>query len=338
MLLDKRKQEPPPTGIKRADSSPALGLFAWAKDWAVVGLASITVFVLVSVAVAAMVFAMSERQQLNELRGRTEDRLTSIDRELAALGAGVGQLLSSLEASKPDFPRHFLELLNQNMDRALRNDDPILAMETATAVTKKARELRIDSDPQNIAAFGRGFLRLLEDEPLPVTPTDGPDTQANVRLYGPAIETVGELIGYRSYLLPNPLGQPDGPLAHSAMLKLPKLHSFRPLDSASKIIGTSRSLPGESGSKTARIDLLNLPEPTLSEDYRALVVDGYDLKIDGLDARNVLFINCKITYSGAPVALDNVYFSNCTFDIARQGRDFAGAALSPSGQVGFIKR
>lgn len=337
MLLDKMSPEPIQPKTQIAAPRPVSGLLGWAKDWGALSIVAFTVLVLFGVAAAAMIFAMSERAQLVALRGRTEDRLTNIDRELAALGAGVGQILASNEASKPDFPKRFLDLLEGNMNRALRNDDPILAVETATAFTRKARELSIESDPNQIAAVARGFLRLLEGQALGKT-NEIPDPLNDDRLYGPAIETVGELIGYRSFLLPNPLGRPDAFLAHNAMLRLPKLHTFRPLDSSSKISGSTRSLAGETSNKTAKIDLLNRPEPTLSEDYRSLVVDGYDLKIDGLDARNVLFSNCKITYSGGQVALENVYFSNCTFDIARQGRDFASAALSPSGQMGLIKR
>lgn len=339
MPLDKMGQEQIQQGIKRANGVAGQVWPAWAKDWAVLSLAVATVVALVGIAVAAMIFAMSERKQLTELRSRTEDRLTNIDRELAALGGGVGQLVASNEASKPDFPKRFLDLLNESVKRALQNDEPILAMETATEIAKKARELRIDADPQQIATVGRGFLRLVDDERPPTTPNEKPATPTNERLSVPAIEAVGELIGYRSFLLPSPLGRPqDGALAHSAMLILPKLHTFKPLDSTSRIYGSMRSLAGGIGSTAAKIDLLNRPEPVLSEDYRALMVDGYDLKIDGLDARNVLFSNCKIAYSGGQLLLDNVYFSNCTFEIARQGKNFASAALSASGQVALVKR
>ena len=169
--------------------------------------------------------------------------------------------------------------------------------------------------------------------------TTGPPAPIDRKLSDPAIEAVGELIGYRSWLLPSPLGQPqDDPPAHSAMLKLPKIHAFRPLDLESKIYGSMRALGADTGSSAAKIDLLNRQEQILTEDYRSLVVEGYDLKLDGMDLRNVVFSNCKITYSGESVLLDNVYFSNCTFEIARQGKDFAGAALNPTGLVGVVKR
>jgi hypothetical protein len=339
MSLDKMGQEPIQQGVNRSDSITGFRWLAWAKDWAVLSIAVATVVALIGIAVAAMIFAMSERKQLAELRSRTDDRLTTIDRELAALGGGLGKLLASDEASKPDFPKRFLDLLNDSVKRAWRNDDPILAIETAAAIARKARELKLDADPQMVGTVARGFLRLVDDETLSKTQNERSTAPTNERVYGPAMEAVGELIGYRSSLLPNPLGQAeDGALVHSAMLKLPKFHSFKPLDSASRIIGSFRSLATDAGKTAAKIDLLNRPEPILSEDYRALVVEGYDVTIDGLDARNVLFSNSKITYSGGQLAMENVYFSNCTFQIAVRGGDFAIASLSPSGQVGLIKR
>ena len=149
-----------------------------------------------------------------------------------------------------------------------------------------------------------------------------------------AIEAVAELIGYRSFLLPSPLGQPqDATVAQSAMLKLPKLHSFRPLDSASKIYGSMRSLAATG----AKIDLLNGTAPILTKDYSTLLVEGYDLKIDGLDVRNVVFSNSKITYLGGRLSLDNVYFSNCTFELTPAGWNFANLTFGPSGQVTLVK-
>jgi hypothetical protein len=336
--FDTMDQERFQQGMQGPGTVARLGGLAWAKDWAVLSIVIATVVALVGIAGAAMIFAVSERKQLSELRTRTEDRLANIDRELAAIGASVGQVLASNEASKPDFPKRFLDLLSQSVKRALQYDDPILAMETATAITRKARELRIDADPEQIATLGRSFLRLLDDETsLPKTSNETP-AQTNDRLYGPAIAAVGELIGYRSFLLPSQIGPGlDAALAHSAMLMLPKLHTFKPLDSASKIYGFNRSLATGTGSGPAKIDLLNRSGPLISEEYRALLVDGYDLVIDGLDAHNVVFSNCKITYSGSQLSLDNVYFSKCTFEIAPAGKDFARAVLSPSGQVGIVK-
>lgn len=331
MLFDDKAGQERVQAIRRMDKPAGPKPWGWTRDWASLGVAALGVIALVGISIAAMIFAMSERRQLTELRSHTEDRLSSIDRELGALGAGIGQLIASNEGSKPDFSARYLDMLRENSKRATDNADPILAMEIAAAVTKKARELKMHSDEDRIAAAGREFLRLVA--------ADRPPISVNDRLSLPAMETVGELMGYRSFLLPNPLGQTqDGTLAHSAMLTLPKLHAFKPLDSESKISGFMRSLVAAAGHGGARIGLLDRAESMLSaEAFGALLVDGYDLKIDGLDARDVVFINSKITYSGGKLVLDNIYFTNCTFQLNELGGDFARAALSPSGQVTITK-
>jgi hypothetical protein len=314
------------------DNSGGYGSLALAKDWAVLTIAAATVIALAGIVVAAMTFVISERRQITAVRSRVEERLTNVDRELASLSAGMGRLVASNAAASPDFPRRLLEQLNESLRHASENDNPILAMKTAAAITRKARELGIDVNPQEVAAVGQGFLRLVDDGSQPTNPQlAGP---ANDRLSVPAIETAGELIGYRSVLLQRPFPPQNELLAQSAMLKLPKLHPFTPLGSTSKIYG-SRSMAVTS----AKIDLLDRPEPILSEDYRALLVDGYDVKIDGMDIRNVVFRSSKIAYAGGRLSLNNVFFSNCTFQIAPEGKGFANVALgSASGQMEFVKQ
>ena len=337
--FDKMGQEQVQQGIRKPRQASTPGWLGWANDWAVVGIALGTFVALVSIAVIAMIYAMSERRQLAEISTQTANRLNEIDRELEALDAGVGKILASSEASRPDFDKHVLDLLNANLKRALQNDDPILAIETAAAITRKARELKIEVSPREVAEIGLRFLTLVDDPSPSLVSTGPPAIQRERNLSDPAIEAVGELIGYRSSLLPSPLSHAqDDIVAHNAMLRVSKVHSFSPRDLESKIYGSMRALGTETRSTSAKIDLFNRPEAILTEDYRSLLIEGYDLKLDGMDLRNVVFSHCNIAYSGEPVLLDNVYFSNCTFEIARQGKDFASAALSATGQVGVIKR
>jgi hypothetical protein len=321
-------QERVQQGTKR-DDGKGLNARVRSRDW-FLGVAAVTMVVLGGILIALSVMVLSEQKHLNEVRSNTGERLTNIDRELASICEGAGQLIATHEASKADFTGRLSELLNENLKRASRNDDPVLAMKIAAAISRKARALGIHADPEELATIARGFLRMVDDESLLTQPAGS----ASDRRSAPAIEAAEELIGYRSFLLPSPFGQPQGDaVAHSAMLKLPKLHTFRPLDSTSKIFGSTQSM----AATAAKIDLLNRPEPILSEDYRALLVDGYDIKIDGMDVRNVVFHNCKIAYSGGPLTLDNVYFSNCSFEIAPEGKDFANVALAPFGKVSLVK-
>jgi hypothetical protein len=68
-----------------------------------------------------------------------------------------------------------------------------------------------------------------------------------------------------------------------------------------------------------------------------IYVDGGWATIDGLWLKHVLFRNVQIVYSGGQLRLEDVYFVNCTFDLARDSNSqrFALAILSPSTAVNF---
>jgi len=329
MLFDKISQERTPPQVQRKS-----GLVT---DGAILGVGIFTVLALIGIAAASLIFAMSERKQLADLRTRTEDRLASNERDLAAVADGLGQLTAINEASKPDFSKRLPEMLNNDVRRALQNDDAIVALERIAALTRKAREIKASTDPAMMAEVARQVLRLMDSEQAPLTIEDANNLR-NDRLTGPAMEAVTELVGYRSFLLNSPLGLTEGMTAHNAMLALPKLHEFIPRDTSSKIYASPRSMGSDMVGLPAKLSLLDRAEVIPTEEAKSLIVDGYNLKLDGIDARNVLFTNCKITYSGAPISLDNVYFSNSTFLIERAGKDFAAATLTPSGQTGIIKR
>lgn len=328
MLFDKISQERTPPQVQRKS-----GLVT---DAAILGVGIFTVVALVGIAAASLIFAMSERKQLADLRSRTEDRLASNERDLAAVADGLGQLTAINEAAKPDFAKRLPEMLNRDVRLALQNDDAIVALERIAALTRKARETKASTDAGLMAEVARQVLRLMDSEL--VLSIEDTNNLRNDRLTGPAMEAVTELVGYRSFLLNSPLGLTEGVTAHNAMLVLPKLHEFSPQDSSSKIYASPRLMGSDMRGLPAKLELMDRTEVIPTEEAKTLIVDGYDLKLDGLDARNVLFTNCKITYSGAPIALDNVYFSNCTFSIERAGKDFAAATLTPSGQTGIIKR
>ncbi len=339
MPLYQMSQEPFRPGIQRASGTAGVSWSGWAKEWAVLAIIAVTLLALFGIAAVAMVFALSERKELTELSTHTANRLNDNDREVAALASGLAQVLATTEASRPDFPKRVVDLLDANLKRALESDAPVLSIETAAAIAHKARELKIDVSQQKLSEIGLGFLSLVEDE-NPSAPKNGAGALPKDRnLSGPAIQAVGEVLSYRSYLLASVLDQPpDGATTHNAMLRLSKLHSFVPLDLDSRIFGSMQVLGADASGSTAAINLLNRPDPMVSEDYRTLVVDRYNLKLDGLDARNVVFRDSHIVYSGEPVALDNVRFSNCTFELTPQSKAFASAALNPSGQVGVLKR
>ncbi len=65
---------------------------------------------------------------------------------------------------------------------------------------------------------------------------------------------------------------------------------------------------------------------------RYVIVDGPSDGFNDLDEmrfKNIIFTNTAISYKGGPLVLDNVYFVNCTFTIARDsgGQRFAKSIL-----------
>jgi hypothetical protein len=315
-----------------SDDSSGSDSLTWVKNWMWFFLGGCVAIALLAAAVTAMLYVLSEQKQLEAVRGRTEQRLAEIDYRVANLGWGLGHMIADRAAARSDFSFRFLEMINESLRKASANENPVLAMKTATAVVRKAREKGIHADPQDLADSGLGFLRLVDD----YTPSPGATGAPGEQLSEPAIETVSELIGYRSALLRTPLdlGAGETAVAQSAMQKLSRLHAFSALDNNARIYGSTQTISGSD----ARMNLLDKSVSNPGENYRSLLVDGYDVKLDGLDLRNVVFRNSRIGYEGGPILLDTVFFSNCTFQITPQGRDLANVVLTnASGQVSLTK-
>ncbi len=69
------------------------------------------------------------------------------------------------------------------------------------------------------------------------------------------------------------------------------------------------------GGIAAYINGLGVQTPT---GYPAFyVIENWDVTLDGLDCRNVIFKNCKVVYHGGGFRLENSQFNNCSFDIPR---------------------
>ncbi len=68
-----------------------------------------------------------------------------------------------------------------------------------------------------------------------------------------------------------------------------------------------------------------------------IVFEGGEAGLDGIQLRNVVFHNVQVSYYGAPLVMENVYFVDCTFkmNIDRQTQSFALALLAPSPSTSF---
>jgi hypothetical protein len=60
-------------------------------------------------------------------------------------------------------------------------------------------------------------------------------------------------------------------------------------------------------------------------------------KLDGYRMKNVIFKDTEITYEGGPVDMQNVYFVNCTFNVAKRpnGKNFASTVLASAPATTF---
>lgn len=62
-----------------------------------------------------------------------------------------------------------------------------------------------------------------------------------------------------------------------------------------------------------------------SDTVTGLTLKGVTQTLDGIEWKNVAFVNSRIRYRGGELRLDNVHFVNCTFEVPSNGR---GAQLA----------
>jgi hypothetical protein len=68
-----------------------------------------------------------------------------------------------------------------------------------------------------------------------------------------------------------------------------------------------------------------------------IIADGGAAGLDGIEFRNVIFRNVRIAYHGGSLILKNVYFIDCTFDmaVAPKTQQLAFAVLAPTPSTSF---
>lgn len=148
------------------------------------------------------------------------------------------------------------------------------------------------------------------------------------------------LAEYRSSVTPEPTLPPTQPLPTGASVAEVLNHHATYLVSESLPIRTgfnvysngaaiySATLPG-TDILTVVIDPTNLRAPSVN----GLTLIGPRQILDGIEWKNVTFVNVHIVYAGGPLMLENVRFVNCTFEVPhnQQGIDVVDyAALSAS--------
>ena len=126
-----------------------------------------------------------------------------------------------------------------------------------------------------------------------------------------AWKTTTELLDYNSFL--------------ASLNPVPAVNQARPIKEFNfsttyyfphEDAGVTRWFGVASRENAAHLDLIGIDQNTdQSTGPQFLVISGGDVILDGIEARNIVFINKTVVYKGGKVILDSVYFINCVFRI-----------------------
>lgn len=105
------------------------------------------------------------------------------------------------------------------------------------------------------------------------------------------------------------------------------------------ILGSMSTIGLSHAPDIAEIRSLSAPNlnASLSTGPSYLVLQAPNISLDDLYAKKIVFVDSHIIYRGGPVVLENVYFLNCTFDVAHSstGQELATSILSPNAATQF---
>lgn len=149
-------------------------------------------------------------------------------------------------------------------------------------------------------------------------------TDADPKLADAAWKTVNQMVEYRSIL-------------NEAFLPVFSAPIEQPITTHYSFVSPS----APEGPKTGVVGVVPIDQSAIMEPIGAglnkhlkmgnqyVIVAGSQVKIDGLQMKNVIFQGVKIIYEGGPLLINNVYFVNCTFEIPkeRRGQDLVFALL-----------
>jgi hypothetical protein len=176
----------------------------------------------------------------------------------------------------------------------------------AVELVAKAEETKQDLDPATVSSAGQKFAEVSLSQPE-------------------AWQAATALLNYRSSLNP---GFPD----FSTKKQEKPVSTVTSYSTQNNKLGVARWV-GMSKSPNVP-ELYELGSKNLNEENpngpAYLVVQGGTLTLDNFRIKRVVFVNAVVVYDGGKTSLEDVYFVNCSFKIARQekGIQFASAAIS----------
>jgi hypothetical protein len=277
-------------------------LLWWLREWTILG-------PLIAVTVAVALFIGNSITRDSEFRGRTDQRLTTIEQK----SGSVDQRLSNIEAS----------ILSLRVHMAAANPGDTKSQAEAVDVLTNAHSRSIPLPLDVIEQTGQRFIQVANQEP----------SAWNVGL---------QFLNYRSFLNTSLVSVPSNltpsPESQQGGYRFSVTIAAQPPGSKGQLFFVRQSGTAPPADSALMDSLSSPPPPGTGSGAQFLVVDavpGVGLSLDNMRMKNVIIRNAIIFYSGKPVILDHVAFINCTFQIQRSpvGTRLGGELLAESNLV-----
>jgi outer membrane murein-binding lipoprotein Lpp len=251
------------------------------RQWAILG-------PLITATVAISLFIGNDISKDSEFRGTTTEHLKNIDRDNQTLSTSVGTLSTKIDALSTT-----VEALR--LRQASATPTNAQSIKEAQNVLQAAQVNKVQFTNETIANAGKLFVAAAKNNPG-------------------AWDAVLNFLNYRAYL--NSVTIQLGPQVPAPFeTEYQTTADNFPRKVTLMWIGTS---------KPPDVRLRPLSSPDLNKNATTgpslLLADAPVVVLDNLDAKKVVFRNSHIIYRGGRVALDEVYFVNCTFEMDRQSR------------------
>jgi hypothetical protein len=144
-------------------------------------------------------------------------------------------------------------------------------------------------------------------------------TLIEVALHQPGIansawQTFMELLAYVTSVNNAEIPHPENtkiPKGSTTSLTAPGLFPNQPMGDKILYAGTARP------ESAAIMEKLDQPVKTIGGGPSYWIIHDAPVALDGYHLKNVIFVRSRVVYSGGPLRLEAVYFSQCTFEFQK---------------------
>lgn len=269
--------------------------------------AGLTSGVLSAVAIIyANVLPSIKKYLASETKTQVENRVSA---SLQQPREQIVQMSEDLAAAKGTLQAWAPVMTPEFLLKAAALPDPQFAESVSQlkSVATIAVEAKADAPVEDIAVVGQRLMPL----------TKGTSASSDV-----AWEAAQSLVQYRSLL--NSLNPPIDLSAAKTVVVKGSRYAVRTEPDATppSLASTVGNVPG---SRAALLSYIGRDSEGIGSGPAMLIARGGNLTLDSLHLKNVVLLGVHVTYGGGLSQLENVYFLNCRFDIARSAN---GIALS----------